>query len=216
MTMRRRLTAREVTLLIILLVLLLFAAYYLLFYLPTQQELDDLQAQTVETESIIEAEQMRLARKQEMERELAEVFEKDPDPVSMAPFDNSRNVMHQLNSILSAASDYSLNFSAASPGESGDFVRRDISMNFTCLNYTAARSILQQLHDSRYRCMLDSVSVTERRTGGVTIGPSWLYDDIPEEEADGEVPEEEIEVDVTATIMFFEYVDPNAAPAADE
>ena len=212
--MRRRLTAREVTLLIILLVLLLFAAYYLLFYLPTQQKMDDLQGQIAETESIIEAEQARLARKQQMEAELAEVFEKDPDPVSMAPFDNSRNVMHQLNSILSAASDYSLNFSNASPGESGDFVRRDISMNFTCLSYKAARSILQQLHDSRYRCMLDCVSITERVSGGGTIGPAWLYDDAQEEGA--EAPEEDIEVDVTATIMFFEYVDPGDAPSADE
>ena len=213
MTMRRRLTAREVTLLIILLVLLLFAAYYLLFYVPTQQKMDDLQGQIAETESIIEAEQARLARKQAMEKELEEVFAGDPDPVSMAPFDNSRNVMHQLNSILSAASDYSLNFSNASPGEGGDFVRRDISMNFTCPNYAAARSILQQLHDSQYRCMLDSVSVTERESGGTT-GPSWLYDDDQEENA--KTPEDDIEVDVTATIVFFEYVDPGDAPSAGE
>lgn len=211
--MRRRLTAREVTLLIILLVLLLFAAYYLLFYVPTQQKMDELQGQIAETESIIEAEQARLARKQAMEEELEEVFAKDPDPVSMAPFDNRRNVMHQLNSILSAASDYSLNFSNASLGEGGDFVRRDISMNFTCQNYTAARSILQQLHDSQYRCMLDSVSITEQGSGRGTIGPAWLYGDV--QENNSETPEDDIEVDVTATIVFFEYVDPSDAPSAD-
>ena len=206
--MRRRLTPREITLLLILLILVLFAAYYLLFIGPTRQKLDQIEGQIAETQDLIALDQMKLARKQEMENELKEIFDSDPDPVSLAPFDNSRNVMLQLNTVLSSAADYSLNFSEVKAGQEEDFVQRSISLNFTCSGYENARLILQQLHDGQYRCMLDDLSLSLVQEGG--IAASFLDRLIGEEAT---VVEDSTQVHVAATIVFFEYIEEDSPGA---
>ncbi len=113
-----------------------------------------------------------------MERELKELFEKDPPPRSLAPYDNSQAVMLELHGILSAAEDYSLAFSTVEAEES--IVRRSISLTFTSASYDGAKGILQQLHDSMYRCLLSELTIN--------IGSGSRSS-----------------VSVSSTIVFFEY-----------
>lgn len=64
------------------------------------------------------------------------------------------------------------------------FIRRPISLRFLSADYTAAQGVLQQLHDSKYCCMLDSMDIgLEKR--------------------------DEANVIVSATIVFFEYMQQN-------
>ena len=119
-----------------------------------------------------------MAEKQRMERELKELFEKDPPPRSLAPYDNSQAVMLELHGILSAAEDYSLAFSTVEAEES--IVRRSISLTFTSASYDGAKGILQQLHDSMYRCLLSELTIN--------IGSGSRSS-----------------VSVSSTIVFFEY-----------
>lgn len=204
--MRRKLSSREIVLLLILLVLVLASAYYLWFFVPMQERRDSLEGQILSTQDEIELDQLRIARKKEMERELAEIFEKDSDPVGMAPYDNSRNVMFALNSILSDTQDYSLDFASAASAEESGVMRRSISMQFTAPNYAAAKETLQQLHDIPFRCMFDDLSINVTETGGLTIGGlGWWTGGRTIASGMESGPEDETAVRVTATLLFFEY-----------
>ena len=206
--MRRKLTPRETALLILLLILALGSAYYLLFYTPTTQEIETTETRIADTLDQISADQLRLAQKQQMQEELDAIFAADPDPVSMAPYDNSRNVMHELNAILENTQDYSLSFASVTVDEDSDVVRRDISLTYTSTGYSAALDILQKLHDSQYRCLLNNVAISlkERSHEG-----GWWYnllmgsvDSVPDTETS---MDEYSDVTVTATLTFFEYTD---------
>ena len=214
--MRRKLTPRETALLILLLILALGSAYYLLFYTPTTQEIETTETRIADTLDQISADQLRLAQKQQMQEELDAIFAADPDPVSMAPYDNSRNVMHELNAILENTQDYSLSFASVTVDEGSDVVRRDISLTYTSTGYSAALDILRKLHDSQYRCLLNNVAISlkERSHEG-----GWWYnllmgsvDGVPDTETS---MDEYSDVTVTATLTFFEYTDGTVEPGAD-
>lgn len=166
--MKRQLSAREAILLVILFSMLLVGGYWLLFYTPMTQELELLEAERIAGEEQIEAVMLKTQDKQRMEAELAEIFAKNPDPVSLAPYDNQKPVMFELNTILQSADDYSLSFSTADSGGGDGIVRRVISLSFNAATYEAAKEVLGKLHDSVYRCMLDSLNVSLDGNGGRT------------------------------------------------
>ena len=176
--MKRQLTAREWMLLGVLGVLLLVCGYMVLFYIPVTNQRDSAinEAETCLVE--LEAAQLRLEDKRRMEQELEEIFARSENPLSLAPYDNLRPVMMELYAILGGAGDYSLSFGTVDAEE--PIVRRSISMTYTAGSYAAAKDILQRLHDSAYRCMLDSVNISIGQGGD---GP----------------------VSVNSTIVFFEY-----------
>lgn len=86
--------------------------------------------------------------------------------------------MVELHAILDGAEDYSLSFGTVDTQE--PIVRRSISLTYTTGSYATARNILQRLHDSAYRCMLDSVNISMGQDAGDAIS-------------------------VNSTIVFFEY-----------
>ena len=185
--MRRQLTAREWMLLALLGVILLISGYMLLFYIPQTTERDRCIAETETCQIEIEAARLRLDEKRRMERELEELFAAETPPLSIADYDNLKPVMFELNSILASTQDYSLSFSTVDASQA--IVRRSISMSFTTGTYESAKAVLQQLHDSAFRCMLDSVNVS--------VGQG-----------------EQDAVSVSGNIVFFEYQAEPKAPAA--
>lgn len=190
--MRRQLTVREWLLLALLGVVLLISGYMTLFYIPMTSERDRCisEAETCRLET--EVLQVRLADKRRMERELEEIFAVNPDPVSIAPYDNLKPVMHELNGTLSPTRDYSLNFGTVDASQ--PIVRRQISMNFTVGSYAAAKEVLQKLHDSAYRCMLENVSLSLGRRSEVEPYYWWYLGG-----------NDESNVSVSGTIVYFEY-----------
>ncbi len=177
--MKRKLTPREWMLLGVLAVVAAVSGYMMLFRMPLIQQRDGMQQQIVLCQEQLEAAQARVTNKQRMERELKALFEKDPDPLSLAPYDNLQPVMVELHRVLSAAQDYSLAFSTVETEET--IVRRSISLSFTSGSYSAAKDILKELHDGMYRCLLSDLSITigQEATNGLTT--------------------------VSGTIVFFEY-----------
>ena len=172
--MNRSLTAREWILLALLGVIALVSCYLLLFYNPVTQRRDDALAAAELCRMDVEAAQVRLAEKQRMEQVLDDLFAKNPNPVSLAPYDNLQPVMFELHGILSAAQDYSLSFRSVDAADS--IVRRGIALSFTSGSYDGAREILRQLHDSAYRCMVDGLSLSLGSRGGpVSVSATLVY-----------------------------------------
>lgn len=172
--MRRQLTAREWMLLALLGIILVVSGYILLFYIPQTTERDRCLSEAESCRLQTEAFQIRLEDKRRMERELEVLFAQEIPPLSLAPYDNLQPVMFELNTVLSGTQDYSLSF--ASLDASQRIVRRSIAMTFTTGSYGFAKAVLQQLHDSDYRCMLDSVNLSmDRENGGVSVSGTIVY-----------------------------------------
>lgn len=173
--MKRRLTVRELVLLGVLAVILLVCGYVMLFYLPVTAELDRLEDETELCHTQLAVARQRLEEKQRMERELAELFAQPDTPLEMPAYDNLQPVMFELNTILSSTEEYSLSFGAVDTGES--IVQRRISLSFTSGGYAQAKAVLQQLHDSMYRCMLDDLrlSLDNVQENGVTASGSIVF-----------------------------------------
>lgn len=203
--MRRQLTVREWLLLALLGVILLVSGYISLFYIPMTSERDRCIAEAEDCRMQTEALQVRVEDKQRMERELEEIFAANPDPRSIAPYDNLKPVMNELNGMLATTREYSLNFGTVDASQ--PVVRRQISMNFTVGSYAAAKEVLQKLHDSAYRCMLDNVIINlVQRSGGEAGLDAWWY--WGGEGDDGGVS-------VGGTIVYFEY-QKNVPPPAGQ
>ena len=159
--MKRKLAPREWMLLGVLLILVVVVGYVMLFYRPTTEARDAALADAASYRSQTETAQVRLEEKRRMERELDEIFARDPNPLGLPDYDNLQPVMVELNSILSGTQNYSLSF--ATVNASQRVVRREISISFTCDSYATAKLVLRRLHDSMYRCMLNNLTISRGR-----------------------------------------------------
>ena len=173
--MKRKLTPREWMLLGVLFILAAVAGYIMLFYRPTTDARDAALAEAESCRSQTETAQIRLEDKRRMERELDEIFARDPNPLGLPDYDNLQPVMVELNSILAATQNYSLSF--ATVDASQNIVRREISISYTCNSYATAKNVLQRLHDSAFRCMLNNVSISRSRdvNGTTSVSGSIVF-----------------------------------------
>lgn len=183
--MRRQLTVREGVLLALLGVILVICGYVLLFYMPQTAERDRCLKEAESIQAQIQTVRLRLEEKNRMEQELEELFSSDTPPLGIADYDNLKPIMVELDSILALTAEFQLTFSTE---EISQFiVRRNIAVAFTADSYERAKTVLQQIHDSGYRCMLESVRLN---FGESASDP----------------------VKVKGTLVFFEYQAP-ASPA---
>lgn len=175
-----KLSGREIFMVVILAALLVGVGYYMGFYTPLQNEITSINSQANNIDSQISAASSQIARMDVMQAELDELFADPNAKVSeIAPYDNKEVVLNQLNGILQASLEYSLNFAEPSIGDDGT-VRRNVSMNFRCADYASAKTIIKSLIENQWRCMVSNLSLS----GGGNIM--------------------EGEVSVNATITFFE------------
>lgn len=173
--MKRQLTFRERFLLALLGAVALISGYVMLIYMPLTSRRDRALEETEMIYMQTDAAAVRLTQKRQMERELSEIFAENERPVGLAPYDNIQSVILELNSILDAASEYSLSFGTVDTSEA--IVRRNISLSFTGDSYATVRAILEDLCDSAYRCMLDDVNIAmyDRQDGTVSVSGAIVF-----------------------------------------
>ena len=153
------LTVREYILVAVLLILLLGVGYYMLYYTPLQNELQSIEIETSQVRSEIDIASAKCESMSRMQSELDEIFSNGKDKVTeIAPYDNAKVVMSELNGILSQSLNYKLSF--ADPViEADGTVRRTVGMNFSCNGYDSAKRIINNLCNSRWRCLMKNISV---------------------------------------------------------
>lgn len=175
-----KMSGREYFLVALLVVLLVGVIYYMAFYKPLQEEIATLTTQVSEIDTQINAASSRIARMDAMQAELDQIMSQTKNQITeIAPYDNKEVVLNQLNGILQASLQYSLNFSEPAISSDGT-VRRNVSMSFSCRDYASAKAIIKALTESHWRCLVSNLSLS----GGGNIM--------------------EGEVSVNATITFFE------------
>lgn len=172
--MKRSLSAREWILLGLLAVIALVSGYVLFFYSPMTTRRDTAREETELYKTQIEAANIQVEEKHRMERELEALFARESNPAKMADYNNLQPLMLELNTILSGTQNYSLSFGTVDTSES--IVRRSISMSFNTVSYQAAKAVLQQLHDSTYRCMLDNINMSlGQGDDGVSVSGTIVF-----------------------------------------
>lgn len=174
------LSTRDLVMAALLLVLVIGVAYYMGFYAPMQEELAAIARDSAQIDEQIVSASSKIAVMNTMQSELDEIFARPAGEISeIAPYDNKEVVLRQLNGILQQSEEYSLNFAEPSIQEDGT-VRRSVAMNFRCADFNAAKAIILDLTEGRWRCLVSNLSMSG--SGDVMNGP----------------------VQVNATITFFE------------
>lgn len=146
---------------IILALLLIFAVYYFVLYQPTEKELDDIEAEKSQTQTMIEVQQSKLMEQRKMENAIDAAYEAaNGAPVPIPEYNNVNTVIAELHAILGGAASYSIDFDdevAAEP-----IMTRDISITCTVETYEQAMAIVKAIHDSPNACFIRDLSWTDR------------------------------------------------------
>ena len=174
----KKLSAKELILVVFLVVLLAGVSYYMFYYTPLQEEMEQISSQSVEVDDQTTVATAKLASMSRMQKELDEIFAKPQSEITeIAPYDNAKVIMNELNGILSRSINYKLTFADPVIGKDGT-VRRTVSMNFNCSNYTAAKQIISNLTSGHWRCLMKNVSIssdTNVRTEEVVCSATIVF-----------------------------------------
>ena len=85
---KSKLTARESLMLVFLVVLLIGVGYYMGFYTPLQNEMASIATQSAETDTLITTSMTKVAKMDEMQAELDEIFARPAEEITeIAPYD---------------------------------------------------------------------------------------------------------------------------------
>ena len=169
----RKLSTRERVLLLLLAVIAIVSGYILLFYLPTTQRIESLNAQITQSQELVAQLDAKLASQQQMENKLEQLSAQDAQVPYMPAYDNIQAVMTELHAILAGCQEYSLSFQSEQ-GEDHVFYRR-VSIPFTCSSYEQAQEILQKLHDSTLRGLLENVQISLQEDGTVKASATIIF-----------------------------------------
>lgn len=169
----RKLSTRERVLLLLLAVIAIVSGYILLFYLPTTQRIESLNAQITQSQELVAQLDAKLASQQQMENKLEQLSAQDAQVPYMPAYDNIQAVMTELHTILAGCQEYSLSFQSEQ-GEDHVFYRR-VSIPFTCSSYEQAQEILQKLHDSTLRGLLEDVQISQQEDGTVKASATIIF-----------------------------------------
>lgn len=169
----RKLSTRERVLLLLLAVIAIVSGYILLFYLPTTQRIESLNAQITQSQELVAQLDAKLVSQQQMENKLEQFSAQDAQVPYMPAYDNIQAVMTELHTILAGCQEYSLSFQSEQ-GEDHVFYRR-VSIPFTCSSYEQAQEILQKLHDSTLRGLLEDVQISQQEDGTVKASATIIF-----------------------------------------
>ena len=170
--LNRDFTNKEKVVLLVLIVALMALAYYNFVDQVVRREMEAAAAEREALETDLLQLQMQLAELTRMRRELEELG--GEGQISYMPsYNNLKQEMTLLNSILESAEQYTISFAGVS--RSGDLIRRAISLQFTTSGFQAARLILVRLESSEYRCLLGDISYSANAAGQVSISVSCTF-----------------------------------------
>lgn len=162
--MSRSFTTREKILIIVLCALLLGLLYYQFIVKEVDRTIEKYNTEELETELLME--QTKAINLVQMNKEIEE--NRGATSKVVASYNNVKNEISALNTIFANATDYNLNF--ADPVKDGDAVRRVIDITFSASSYDGAVSIIKELYNCKYRCLIRNISISPTSSGGINSG----------------------------------------------
>jgi hypothetical protein len=154
---------REKILLAVLILIVLGALWYVLVYTGCADSYTRAQTAIDNTQTDIDTATVKLSKMKTMQSELAALQKSGATQTTLPKYDNVQNLTAQLNTILSAADTYNLSFESPEAG-TDNVMRRGVTLTFGCGSYATAKSIITQLDQSSFRCLIDTVSLSQAGT----------------------------------------------------
>lgn len=151
---RKRINKASEIVMFLVVCALLAVIYYQFIYRNVQQA--KVQYDTTDLETELMTQQQIAANIKRMKAEIA--ANKDNDSGVVVTYNNLKAEINELNDIFGKAEDFSFGFDQAVATD--DAVRRSVNASFTALSYEEAKAMLQQLHDSPYRCLIQDVNIS--------------------------------------------------------
>lgn len=155
--MNRNLTKREMGMLLFLVILVIALGYIKLIFEPLQAQTAQYRSNTLQEQSELELELVRLNQMQEMQRKIDEVRASGEER-TIPEYDNSGRLMLDLHRILGTAMDYSLDFSQSTT-QDNYIVLRPVTMSFQTRTYAQARAIVDALSESENMNQISDLSI---------------------------------------------------------
>lgn len=156
--MTRRFTTREKILLLLLIVILLVGLYFFLVYYPIKKDLEEIDQQKLDVAEKQDIADIREGIYDKMQAELEEIFKMPEDQITTMPdYDNVEDLMRKFNVIFEGTK-YTLSFSVEQAKDG--IVTRPIQFTFRADNYEKAKTVIDDLTHTGYRCLLTNLSVS--------------------------------------------------------
>lgn len=155
--LNRSFSTGETVLILILTVLLIVACYYFLVVKNVSDTVAANNEQLAGIEMNIGVQESLAADRARMKAELDELGDDETLP-EVAIYDNIRNELNELNTLLGSATTYNLSF--GQPTVEGQLVRRTVTVSFTTPSYASALEVVRQLENGTYRCQITDFTMT--------------------------------------------------------
>ena len=158
----RDFTIREKIIILVLLVLLLGLAYYQFVDKPVRSALETAASEKSALETELTAVKAKVAQLEKMKNEIDDIT-RTGAYAKMPSYDNSKEVIALLNDVLGSTG-YSITFS--NRVQSGNMVRRNITLRFTADSRDTIKKVFKQLTGSDYRCLVGDMSISPSSSSG--------------------------------------------------
>lgn len=155
--LNRSFSTRETVLILVLVLLLVVACYYFLVVKNVSDTVAANNEQLAGIEMNIGVQESLAADRARMKAELDELGDDETLP-EVAVYDNIRNELNELNTLLGSATTYNLSF--GQPTVEGQLVRRTVTVSFTTPSYASALEVVRQLENDTYRCQISDFTMT--------------------------------------------------------
>jgi hypothetical protein len=158
----RDFTVRETVLMTILAVMLVALAYYWFVDVPVKSGIAEARSKEDAYNTELTAVTAKIEGLEKMQEELDELGTSGR-AAYMASYNNAEAEYTALNDILAGTDEYVITFSDLT--RDGDLVRREFTIQFTTTGYTAAKKVITDLENSKYRCRIGELSCTAEKKG---------------------------------------------------
>lgn len=156
--MNRELTFREKFMLLVLILIVIVLGYYKFILEPINEQIADYNENTSLEQMELVTELARASKMKKMEASLEKIRESG-DAKPIPAYNNSKNLMVELNNILSFSSTYSLDNTGGTSTE--DYiVLRPISLEYRTSTYAQSRAIIDALCNSEYMNKISDLNIT--------------------------------------------------------
>ena len=190
--LNRSFTTREKVLLLVLALILIALCYYQFIYKYVNNAVEANNMQIEDLEIGVSTAEAQLQAYQQTEARLASIQEADIVG-SMPSYNNSDKEITLLNDIFAKATEYDVSFGELT--REGNLIRRPFSVSFKTDSYTAARTIISNLCNSEYRCIITDMTMksAEDKKGNTVItvrATAAFYETLVDGQADAALPED--------------------------
>lgn len=158
----RQFTAREKILILVLALLMLAALYVKVVYMDVSSVMAQYPLNMAEAEEEYAVEKQKNDVLKIMQRELEQIALGSKEVKEIPAYDNSKNIINELNQILLTTDDFTLTFLPLE--EDATMVRRKIVLSFAVSSYSEAKKVVAAIDDMQYRCLVTSMVFTSKET----------------------------------------------------